>query len=175
MKFAYADPPYLGCGKRYKNLHPRALEWDDPKTHSNLIESLCENYLDGWAMSVSSPSLWTILPMCPKKSRVMAWVKPFAAWKKGAFPPYAWEPVIMFGGRKQSLYKDQLPDNYQLPLRDYVDCNITLKKGLTGAKPPKVCRWVFCCLGAEKGDMLDDLFPGTGIVGESWNKWMLEL
>lgn len=78
----------------------------------------------------------------------------------------------MRGGRRQSLRKDELPENYQLPLRDYIDSPIMLKKGLTGAKPPKVCRWIFCCLGAEKGDELVDLFPGTGIVTDTWNEWL---
>lgn len=171
MKFAYADPPYLGCGKLYA--HPEALAWNDPATHRALIERLCSEFPDGWAMSASSPSLRVLLPMCPDDVRVMAWVKPFSAWKKGVYPPYSWEPVIMRGGRRQSLYKAELPDNYQLPLRDYIDAPIVLKKGLTGAKPPKVCRWIFCCLGAEKGDELVDLFPGTGIVSETWTEWMV--
>lgn len=172
MKFAYADPPYLGCGKLYTKEHPEALVWDQPESHQSLINRLCDEYPDGWAMSLSSSSLHAILPMCPDDVRVMSWVKPFCAWKKGVFPPYSWEPVIVRGGRKQSLRKDELPDNYQLPLRDYIDAPIMLKKGLTGAKPPRFCRWIFCVLGAENGDTLDDLFPGTGIVMETWNEWL---
>ena len=34
MNFAYADPPYLGCGRLYAQSHPDALIWDDPETHS---------------------------------------------------------------------------------------------------------------------------------------------
>lgn len=172
MKFAYADPPYLGCGKLYD--HPNAKEWDEIETHAALIKRLCDGFSDGWALSASSSSLQQILPLCPEDIRVMAWVKPFAAWKKGVYPPYTWEPVIMRGGRKQSLYKAELPANYQLPLRDYIDAPIVLKKGLTGAKPPRFCRWVFCCLGAEPGDELVDLFPGTGIVSRTWDEWVSE-
>lgn len=171
MKFAYADPPYLGCGKLYAKEHPEALSWNSLDTHKDLINRLCDEFPDGWAMSASSPSLQKLLPLCPDDVRVMAWVKPFCAWKKGVFPPYSWEPVIVRGGRKQSLYKDQLPNNYQLPLRDYIDAPIMLKKGLTGAKPPRVCLWIFCVLGAEQGDTLDDLFPGTGIVQHTWDEW----
>lgn len=42
---------------------------------------------------------------------------------------------------------------------------ITLKKGLTGAKPEAFCRWVLDLLNFQPGDTLDDLFPGTGVMG----------
>ena len=34
-----------------------------------------------------------------------------------------------------------------------------------GAKPAAACRWIFSPLDAAPGDMLDDLFPGSGAVG----------
>ncbi len=40
MRFAYADPPYLGCGARYAKLHPDAMVWDDPEIHRGLIDRL---------------------------------------------------------------------------------------------------------------------------------------
>lgn len=52
--------------------------------------------------------------------------------------------------------------------------SIMLKQGLTGAKPPAFCRWVFEFRGAEPRNTLDDLFPGTGIVGETWRTWYEE-
>ena len=79
MKFAYADPPYLGCGSLYAKHHPEAKVWDKPETHRQLIERLVDEYPDGWALSLHSPSLWTLLPMCPEDVRVAAWVKPFGA------------------------------------------------------------------------------------------------
>lgn len=42
---------------------------------------------------------------------------------------------------------------------------ITLKKGLTGAKPEKFCDWVLDLLNAQVGDEIVDLFPGTGVMG----------
>jgi hypothetical protein len=36
------------------------------------------------------------------------------------------------------------------------------------AKPAAVCRWIFGLLGAQAGDSLDDLFPGSGAVGRAW-------
>lgn len=159
MRFAYADPPYLGQGKRYRE-HPDAHDWDSPNQHASLVERLVDGYPDGWAMSLSSPSLRVILPMCPDDVRVMAWVKPFAVFKPNVNPAYAWEPVVVRGGRKRGR---DVPT-----VRDWVSANITLKKGLVGAKPPGFCDWLFDVLGMEPGDQLDDLFPGTGIVSKQW-------
>lgn len=157
MKLAYADPPYLGCGRLYAEHHADALLWDDPETHRSLVNRLCSEYPDGWAMSLSSPSLRVILPMCPDDCRVAAWIKPFAAFKPNVNPAYAWEPVIFRGGRRGDRKRDTV--------QDFVVANITLKKGLTGAKPVKFCEWVLDLLGYERGDTLDDLFPGTGVMG----------
>src|SRR3990167_468705 len=72
MRVAYADPPYLGQGaKIYKSYHPEAEKWDNPEYHSALIQSLCIEY-DAWAMSLSSPSLRVILPMCPDDCRILS-------------------------------------------------------------------------------------------------------
>ncbi len=161
MKFAYADPPYLGCGKLYAKHHPDALVWDDPAQHGLLIDRLCDEYPDGWVMSLSSPSLRTILPMCPKDCRWGPWVKPFAIFKPNVNPAYAFEPVIWRGGRKFTRQDDTV--------RDWCSANITLKRGLTGAKPREFCRWVVSLLNALPGDQFDDLFPGTGAFGAAWN------
>jgi len=156
MKFAYADPVYLGCGNLYDSHHQDSRAWDDPETHRTLIKRLCEDYQDGWAMSLSSPSLRVILPMCPEDCRVAAWVKPFAVFKPNVNPAYAWEPVIFRGGRKRS--RDEAT------ARDWVSANITLRRGLTGAKPRDFCLWVLDLLGVRAIDQLDDLFPGTNAM-----------
>lgn len=163
MKFAYADPPYLGWGARYYGeLHPDAAEWDDPETHRRLIDRLCSEY-DGWAMSLSSPSLWTILPMCPQDVRVMPWVKPFASFKPGVHPAYAWEPVIMRGARTRA--------RTEVTVADYHSARITLQRGLTGAKPQSFVWWVLAALNVKADDEFIDLFPGTGGVGRAWDAW----
>lgn len=164
MKFAYADPPYLGLARLYAAQHAEAMVWNDPETHRRLIERLLGEYPDGWAMSLHSPSLRTILPMCPAESRVAAWVKPFCSFKPGVPVAYAWEPVIFFGGRRRG--RDERTT------RDWLACSITLKRGLAGAKPRDFCRWVFDLLGADDGDTLDDLFPGTGAVSAAWSEWI---
>lgn len=38
-------------------------------------------------------------------------------------------------------------------------------KGLVGAKPEKVCRWILDLLNVCEGDEVVDLYPGTGIMG----------
>jgi hypothetical protein len=162
MKIAYADPPYLGCASLYKE-HPNADVWDDPEMHRLLILQMNDNYPDGWAMSLSSPSLKTILPMCPDDCRVSAWVKPFAIFKPNVGVAYAWEPVIWRGGRRRTREQDTM--------RDWVSANITLKRGLTGAKPRDFCRWLFGLLNLETGDEFIDLFPGTGAVMMAWQDW----
>jgi predicted methyltransferase len=42
--------------------------------------------------------------------------------------------------------------------------SITMQKGLTGAKPEKVCRWILDLLNVRAGDEVVDLYPGTGIM-----------
>ena len=163
MKFACADPPYLNCGKLYAGNHPDALIWNDLATHGGLINQLCHDYPDGWAMSLSSPSLKKILPLCPDDCRVSAWVKPFAIFKPNVNPAYGWEPVIWRGGRKRTRQQDTA--------RDWVSANITLKRGLTGAKPRDFCRWVFEILNIQSGDEFDDMFPGTGAVMAAFHEW----
>lgn len=165
MKFAYADPPYLGCGRLYAKHHPEALIWDDPETHRELITKLSDEYPDGWALSCHTPSLRVLLPMCPDDIRIGAWVKPFHAYKKGVRPAYAWEPLIYRGGRNKNPPTPEKGGKAITP-KDFVSANITLRKGLTGAKPPAFNQWVLDLLGFRDGDTLDDIFPGTGGMSE---------
>ena len=167
MRFAYADPPYYGkCGKFYGHNHPDGRCWDDLTTHKLLIERLLSEYPDGWALSCSSPDLFALLPLCPPPpvTRIGAWIKPFCVYKKGVRPAYAWEPVLFAGGRNKN-HPPPPKGGEQTTPTDYIVANITLRKGLTGAKPPEFCRGVLDLLGYIDGeDTLDDLFPGTAIM-----------
>ena len=167
MKFAYADPPYLGCCKRYNHFHPDGRCWDDIETHSLLVERLMRDFPDGWALSASAPSLSYILPLCPPLPRIGAWVKPFASFKPNVNPAYCWEPVIFHGGRSA---KDR-GGRTAPTIRDFVSCNITLKKGMTGAKPEPFSLWLFDFLGMRADDEFHDLFSGSGAVLDAWNKF----
>jgi len=157
MKFAYADPPYLGCCGLYDHYHPDGKCWDDVATHAALIGRL-ENEYDGYALSASSPSLFDLLPLFETRPRIAPWVKPFAAFKRNVRIAYTWEPVLFVPGRDSS--KDGAPVG-----RDHLAESITMRKGLTGAKPRAFCDWVLDLLGWIPGDELDDLYPGTGVMG----------
>lgn len=150
MRFGYADPPYLGLGKRLYGFP----EWDSPERHRDLIAQLCAEFPDGWALSLSTPSLFTLAPMFPEGTRLAAWVKPFASFKPNVNPAYAWEPVAFAGGRKRDRMEDTT--------RDWHSENIALKKGLPGAKPAKFGGFIESLLGARASDTIVDLFPGTG-------------
>jgi hypothetical protein len=164
MKFAYSDPPYLGCGRLYADVHPDALIWDDPDEHRRLIARMCDEFPDGWALSLHEPSLRTILNMCPDDVRTAAWVKPFAAFKANVTRAWTWEPVIFRGGRAIPRSEPTWRDHIEAPA---ISEPIALRRGLTGAKPEAVCEWVLDGLGFKPGDVLDDLFPGTGVMGRS--------
>ena len=164
MRVAYADPPYLGCCSLYEHFHPDGLCWDDVDTHRLLVERLCAEFPDGWALSASSPSLKAILPLCPEDCRVSPWVKPFAVFKPNVNPAYAWEPVIWRGGRVKRA-------RTEATVRDWHSEVITLRKGLTGAKPESFVLWLFGLLGVQENDTVTDLFPGTGVVGATFARW----
>ena len=159
MKYAFADPPYYGYAKYYKKNHPESYVWDDLDTHQALIESLTNEY-DGWALCLASVNLVDILPLCPKEVRICSWVKPFASFKPGINPAYTWEPVIIHNPRKKRS-KDEWT------IKDHLICNISMQKGLMGAKPILFCEWVLQLLGVQSTDEIIDIFPGTGIFEKS--------
>lgn len=47
----------------------------------------------------------------------------------------------------------------------------TDRKRVIGSKPAAFARWVFELLGAQPGDELDDLFPGSGGIGRAWRNY----
>jgi len=151
-RIAYADPPYVGLA----NFYPEKEEVD----HERLILEL-ETY-DAWALSCYSNSLHVLLPMCKSDIRIAAWVKPFASFKPGVNPGYAWEPVLFRA----------LPRARGEPtIRDWIAASITFGKHMIGAKPPQFCFWLFDLLGARADDEFHDLYPGTGVVTRCWQSW----
>lgn len=159
MRFAYADPPYPGCS----HLYPEKTEVDYPA----LIARLIVEYPDGWALSTHSPSLRDLLPLCPHDTRVMVWAKTYANHKPNVGVTYAWEPVLVRGGRPRT--RDQWS------IFDWVSCAAAKTPGFRGAKPDKFCWWLFTVLNAEPGDELDDLFPGTGAVTRAWHMFLRQM
>ncbi len=176
MRFAYADPPYLGCCGLYDHRHDDGC-WDDPDTHRRLIDRLLAEFPDGWALSASVPNLWDLLPMIPRQgTRLCQWSKTFSAFKRGVRPAFAWEPVVVHGGRNPHAGHPHPPperNGKQTTPKDFCEvwvpngllAPITLQRGLTGAKPEEVCQAILGWLNYQEGDELVDLFPGTGVMG----------
>lgn len=170
MNFAYADPPYLGCCAKYGHRHEAPYGcWNDLETHRLLIRNLRDGYPDGWILSLGSNNAEDMLHLCREEIgrnqvRLGAWVKPFGVYKPNVNPAFVWEPIIFRGGRKR--------DRTQDTVRDWHSENITLRKGLTGAKPPKFSDWLLALLGVDfaAGDTIDDLFPGTHGMTLAWKE-----
>jgi len=167
MRIGYADPPYPGQAKRHYSEH---ADYAGEVDHAALLQHLANDY-DGWVLHTSSPALGQILALADGlglEYRTMAWVKPFAAFKRNVSVAYAWEPVLVKPCRKPVV-------NHRMVMRDWFSESITLKRGLTGAKPERVCHWAFEMVGAEIDDDLVDLFPGTGAVSRAWDTWQQQL
>lgn len=164
MRIGYADPPYPGQSAKHYKRHP---DYAGEVDHERLLLELDRDY-DGWLLHTSSTALPDVLSTAVKlgvtEYRVMAWVKPFAAFKANVPVAYAWEPVLIKPVRKPVVID-------VLVMRDWISEPITMKKGLTGAKPANVCYWAFAMLGAQADDEFIDLFPGTGAVTEAWERW----
>lgn len=167
MRIAYADPPYPGCAHLYAD----QPDYAGGVNHEDLLWDIDENF-DGWLLHTSSTALQELFVYTDRLGitdfRVMAWVKPFAGFKKNVSVAYAWEPVLVKACRKPVV-------SGRVVMRDWLAVPITLQRGLTGAKPEALCRWAFEVLGMEPDDELIDLFPGTGAVTQAWERWRREL
>jgi hypothetical protein len=162
MDIGYADPPYIGCAHLYKDHPDYAGEVD----HKRLIEEL-EYAYDGWILHAAATpvSMAILAPLVERTgARWCSWVKGFAAFKRNVPVAYAWEPVIIKPARKPVVSKRQVN-------RDWIQESITLRRGLTGAKPEAVCHWAFELVGARPEDTMQDMFPGTGAVLKAWSTW----
>lgn len=166
MRIAYADPPYPGQSKKHYGDHP---DYAGEVDHLQLLKDLAE--YDGWILHTSSVALPEVLgyaSVLGLEFRVMAWVKPFAAFKRNVPVAFAWEPVLVHEVRKPVV-------SGRLVMRDWIAEPMTMERGLVGAKPEAVCRWLFEVVGAEPGDELVDLFPGSGAVSRAWDGWRSEI
>lgn len=188
MRLAYADPPYPGRAARYYAEHP---DFAGEVDHGRLIASLAG--FDGWALSTSADALQELLPLCPEGVRVAAWHHGERPNRGARGPLNAWEPVIFFGGRP-TIHEDASRlasrDTSSSAERDVsvpashdanrgggrrIDSLVYVARArrtdpgrVIGSKPATFCRWVFDLLGAQAGDALVDLFPGSGGVSRAW-------
>jgi hypothetical protein len=164
LRLAYADPPYPGKSRLYRDQASYGGEVD----HDELLSRLAS--YDGWALSTSAQALPAVLAAAVARGLEVR----VAAWMRGVRPHATarllngWEPVVFAGGR-------QLPDTVPQATDALVGVaprrRSTRPGAVIGAKPPDFCRWLFALLGALPGDSLDDLYPGSGIVTWAWQRW----
>jgi hypothetical protein len=175
LTVAYADPPYIGQSKKQYADHP---DYAGEVDHGALLDRLIADYPDGWALSLHMPSLFLIQRMLHDRDldlfrgdyRVLPWCKTFGAFKRNVRVAYVWEPVIV-----------RVPRRLEgaVPTRDFaVESeesvlfeSITMKRGLSGAKPERFAFWLFNVMGLRPCDELHDLFPGSRAVSDSWKAW----
>jgi hypothetical protein len=152
-RVAYADPPFPGMAHYYRDEPSYSGEVD----HAALLSRL--KHYDGWALSTSPGALRDVLALCPPGVHVCPWVKPYGVPRATRGLHTAWEPLIVKPAR-----------NLRPGLRDWLRAMPARGNGhLLGRKPIAFCAWLFDALGAVPGlDTLDDLFPGSGIVGQAW-------
>ncbi len=188
LRLAYADPPYPGKAMLYRDHPDYAGEVD----HAVLLSRLAR--YDGWALSTSAAAVPVIAALCVAQDlepRLAIWVRPprphatariLTGFEAVLFVPA--RRVIMPGGRRRRDHRlVDLPvapagDRAvaRIPLLRVTDVLVgvaprarpTLPTSIVGMKPPAFCEWIFRLLGALPGDTLDDLYPGSGLVGRSW-------
>lgn len=162
MRFAYADPPYIGQARRHYRKHP---DYGGEVDHADLVRKLNEEY-DGWALSASMKSLSRVLKWCPNDVLVLAWVKPIAP-PMGDKRHYSWEPVVLRPLRNPTTYqKTHLvlsPPMFTFRARP--------PEHVIGEKPEGFAHWIFRCAGLVAEDSFFDLYPGSGAVERAWRSF----
>lgn len=161
MRLAYADPPYPGLAKRYYQNH---ADYGGEVDHGALLSQLAD--YDGWALSTSARAVPQVLALCVASGmdvRVAAWVRG-ARQVRSSWPLSSWEPVVFAGGRRLPSVRpghDSLVAGSRPRLTD--------PDRVVGAKPAAFIDWLFDLLGAQSGDEMVDLFPGSGGVARAWD------
>lgn len=184
MKFAIADPPYLGSAYRWYGLngrakghglgradqHPEAELWDKPEKHIELANKLL-NEFDGFAIALTSHSLSTYLSVIKTERengiRVMSWIKP-ASLPSGSRITQSYEPVIV------KIPKDRKGRNSGKQMVDYL-IKAAPRKGFAGSKPKEWTIWVMQAMGVRQEDEVIDLFNGSGAVAKAIEEYKKEL
>lgn len=185
LKFCIADPPYLGravrwygeggCGVGYgkgqADNHEQAGIWDDPKTHQQLVNDLNQNY-DGWAIAMSVHSLSTYLQVVETDSRngirVCVWHKPSAV-PSGNRINNVWEPILVKVPKTRRGWQSKC-----VKTTDVLTVNPP-RNNFIGAKPKEWTEWVLDLMGCREGDVVDDLFKGSGAVQQAIDSYQFKL
>lgn len=151
-RLAYADPPYPGLARYYRDQPTYAGEVD----HARLLGTLAT--YDGWALSTSQEALRDVLALCPRGVEVCPWTKTHHPHRARG-PSNIHEYLLVMPARRVF---PGVPDALVAAVARGGDSD------LIGRKPLRFCAWLFALLGAQPQDTFDDLFPGSGVVGRSW-------
>lgn len=164
-RLAYADPPYPGLAHYYRGHPDYAGEVD----HAALLSRLAT--YDGWALSTSARALPAVLALAVAQDlpvRVAAWIRGARPHATPRHALNAWEPVVYLPVASRGAGAVRRVD----VLSHGVTVMSTLPSRVIGAKPARFCRWMFDLIGAGPRDTLDDLFPGSGMVGQAWRAYV---
>lgn len=129
--------------------------------HARLLEQLAT--FDGWALSTSRKALRDVLSLMDRTDcvTICPWVK-VHHHSRARGPSNVHEYLIVKPAR---LLFPGVPDALVAAVAKGGDSD------LIGRKPLKFVAWLFQLLGAQPHDTLDDLFPGSGIVGRCWGEF----
>lgn len=163
MRFAYADPPYVGQSKRHYGKHK---DYAGEVDHEDLINRLEREY-DGWALSLSMKSLPMIIKLCPSDILTLAWFKPIAP-PLGDHRRYSWEPVLL---KPLRHYGPGYVPTAVIATQPGFTFRETPETHVIGEKPEKFAHWVFASAGLLKTDIMDDVFPGSGAMSKAWETY----
>ena len=142
-------------------MYPEKEEID----HRVLCSKLVVEY-DGFALSCHTPSLGYLLKLLPTETRVLAWVKPFAAYRKNIRPQFAWEPVLLYGSRSLPSGSFQTHRDWFYGMPPIFNGHRADVTNIKGTKSEDFCIWILNCLGfSPSEDTMDDLYPGSGVMG----------
>ena len=156
MRLAYADPPYPGCAHYYRD----QLSYGGEVDHEELVGRLAT--YDGWALSTSRSALPLVLSLAAARDAIVCpWVKVHGA-SRARGPSNVHEYLLVRPARRRL---PGVPDALVAAVARGGD------SGLIGRKPIRFVHWMLALLGAEPCDTLDDLYPGSGIVGRCWEEF----
>jgi hypothetical protein len=158
LRLAYADPPYPGLSAKYYKDEPTFKGEVD---HLELAATLMT--YDGWALSTSAEAMPWVRSLFPAQEDIVVcpWVKPLQRVVARG-PATVTEYVLVRPGRRRLYRPATLQDAFTGAVARLGDST------LIGRKPIKFVNWLFRLLGASPVDLLDDLYPGSGVVGRCW-------
>jgi hypothetical protein len=147
--------------RRHYGRHP---DYAGEVDTAELVARLEAGWPDGWALATNGQSLQAVLEVCPPV-RVAIWHNTAARPPGASFGWWQTYEAVMIRGGRASLSRGR---------RDLLACGTGAGGRFIGGKPAPWTRWVLGLLGAETGDDITDLFPGSGAVTAEIEAWRIQ-